>query len=55
MAGLDIDIALRSYYFEMCLVYIRMFLKAVKGGTFKLANPKQEHRTERQSCRLSQS
>ena len=32
---------------------IRMFLKAVKGGTFKLANPIHENRTERQSGRLS--
>ena len=32
---------------------IRMFLKAVKGGTFKLAIPIHENRTERQSGRLS--
>ena len=30
-----------------------MFLKAVKGGTFKLATLKHEHRTERQYGRLS--
>ena len=54
MAGLDIDIVLRSYYFVLS-VYKNVFESSQGGETFKFANPKQEHRTERQSCRLSQS
>ena len=52
--GLNIDIVKILLLWNVLSVYKNVF-ESSQGGTFKLANPKHEHRTERQSGRLSQS
>ena len=54
MTGLNIDIVKILLFWNVLSVYKNVF-EIGQGRTFKLANPKHEHRTERQSDRLSQS
>ena len=50
----NIDIVKILLLWNVLSVYKNVF-ESSQGRTFKLANPKREHRTERQSGRLSQS
>ena len=54
MTGLNIDIVKILLLWNVLRVYKNVF-ESSQEGTFKLVNPKHEHRTERQSGRLSQS
>ena len=54
MTGLNIDIVKILLLRNVLSVYKNVF-ESSQGETFKFANPKHEHRNERQSGRLSQS
>ena len=54
MTGLNIDIVKMLLLSNVLSDYKNVF-ESSQGGTFKLASLNNEHRTERQSGRLSQS